>query len=58
MGRVTGDKSGLGFNEKNEPYSEEPSSDSTHAKSKPKMSNQMSRHHGKRQGKEKFNHIK
>ena len=37
--RATGDKSGLGFNEKKKPNSEEPSSVSTHAKPKPKMLN-------------------
>ena len=47
-GRVTGDNSGLRFNEKKEPNLEEPSSDPTHANSKPKMSNQMSKHHGKK----------
>ena len=36
---------------KKEPVLEEPSSNSTHAKSKPKMSNQMSEHHGKHHGK-------
>ena len=66
--RVTGDKSGLGFNEKKEANSEKPSSVSTHAKPKPKMSNQMSQHigkhhgkkghHGKNHGKKNLNHTR
>ena len=58
VGRVTGDKSGLWFNEKKKHISEEPSSNSTRAKSKPKMSNQMSEHHGKHHGKKKFTHTR
>ena len=42
-GRVTRDKSVLGFNEKKEPNSERPS-----LESKPRMLNQMSKHHGKK----------
>ena len=60
VGRVTGYKSGLGFNEKKEPNSQEPSVDPTHAKSKPRVSNQMSKHHEKKghHGKTNFNHTK
>ena len=64
VGSVRGDKSGLGFNEKREPNLEEPSLDSTHAKSKPRMSNQMYKHHGKKghhgkhHGMKKFNHTR